>query len=689
MKTKLYTLSLKSLLVLLMSFFSLNLFAQLPASFCDGNPADWANFRNTYPINGYTLDVANSGSNLDNQFTNGSKDGDQISTWRWVLGNANDKGDITNAAVALTGTNNCILRFAGDRTSDNGAASIGFWFFVSPVSTNSNGTFSGTHTNGDLLILSDFTNGGTVPNIKVYVWQNGNLVLKTANSTGFCAAVNQTTSTVPAGFTYTNSSGNNQYAPNTFYEGAINLCAFGIGSCFSTFQFETRNSQSITASLQDFAGGSFNATPAIPTAAVLQPSCTVSTGTVTVSNFNAAYTYTLTGTNPVRPAVSSTTGVFSNVASGTYSLTATQGTCVSGPTVITVNAQPPTAIAPTLSVIQSTCTSAANSLTVTSPLGAGLTYSLDGGAFGSATTFNNLSAGSHCIRVTNSFGCISPQTCATINAQPPTPATPELSAVQPTCTSAANSLTVTSPLGAGLTYSLDGGAFGSATTFNNLSAGSHCIRVTNSFGCISPQTCATINAQPQTPARPVITITEATLCGTVASPFITVLCPVSGVTYTLTQTGLPARSVTYSGTGALAFNNLVAGKSFSITATSSLGCVSAATDCNNYITNSCSAPRMASAKTIEIKEPTTKVKAYPNPYNDKVNFVIQSSVSGKGSLEVYNMTGQKIRTIYQGMIHSGMGQMIEYIVPQANRTNLVYILRIGKEKITGKLIMGE
>ena len=186
-----------------------------------------------------------------------------------------------------------------------------------------------------------------------------------------------------------------------------------------------------------------------------------------------------------------------------------------------------------------------------------------------------------------------------------------------------------------------------------------------------------------------ITITEATLCGTVASPFITVLCPVSGVTYTLTQTGLPARSVTYSGTGALAFNNLVAGKSFSITATSSLGCVSAATDCNNYITNSCSAPRMASAKTIEIKEPTTKVKAYPNPYNDKVNFVIQSSVSGKGSLEVYNMTGQKIRTIYQGMIHSGMGQMIEYIVPQANRTNLVYILRIGKEKITGKLIMGE
>ncbi len=611
MRTKSYTIFLKSLFVLMMSFISLNLFAQLPPSFCDGNPADWANFRTTYPINGYTLDVANAASGTDNQFTQGSKDEQQISSWRWSLGNANDKGDITNAAVALTGTNNCILRFAGDRTSDNGDASIGFWFFVSPVSTNANGTFSGTHTNGDLLILSDFTNGGAVPIIGVYVWQNGSLVLKTSGSTSYCAAVNQTTAAVPAGFTYTNSSGGNQYAPNTFYEGAINLCSFGISSCFSTFVFETRNSQSITASLQDFTVGSFNATPATPTAAVSQPTCTVATGTVTVNNPNTAYTYILTGTNPVRAAVSNNTGVFNNVASGTYSLTATQGNCISAPTVIT------------------------------------------------------------------------------INAQPPTPAAPTLSAVQPTCTSAANNLTITSPLGAGLTYSLDGGAFGTATTFNNLSVGSHCVRVMNSFGCISPQTCATINAQPATPARPVITITEATLCGTVASPFITVLCPVAGVTYTLTQIGLPARSITYSGTGALVFNNLVAGKSFSITATSPLGCVSAATDCSNYTTNSCFAPRMASLKTAEIIQPTTKVTAYPNPYNDKVNFVIQSSVSGKGSLEVYNLSGQKIRTVYQGIIHSGMGQTIEYSVPQANRTNLVYILRIGKEKITGKLLQGE
>jgi hypothetical protein len=31
--------------------------------------------------------------------------------------------------------------------------------------------------------------------------------------------------------------------------------------------------------------------------------------------------------------------------------------------------------------------------------------------------------------------------------------------------------------------------------------------------------------------------------------------------------------------------------------------------------------------------------AYPNPYTDKVNFVIDSKVSGTGSLQVYNMLG--------------------------------------------------
>ncbi|MCW3110051.1 MAG: hypothetical protein JWQ09_4557, partial [Segetibacter sp.] len=216
----------------------------------------------------------------------------------------------------------------------------------------------------------------------------------------------------------------------------------------------------------------------------------------------------------------------------------------------------------------------------------------------------------------------------------------------------------------------------------------HCVRVKNSFGCISPQNCLTINSQPQTPARPVVTITEATLCGTATTPSLTVNCPVSGITYTLTQTGVAgSRTIMYSGTGTVVFGNLLAGKGFSITATNASGCVSAATNCTNYTTNSCSAPRTAAPTvTQEIKKPVTKVKAFPNPYNDKVKFIIQSAVSGKGSLEVYNMLGQKIKTVYTGFIEAGVDIPIEYNVSQADRANLIYMLRIGKEKLSGKLL---
>jgi len=595
----------------LLSFFSINLSAQILSTYCDGNPADWANFTTTYPIHAYSLDVANALSNTDNQFTGGSKDGSLISAWRWSLGNANAKGDITNAGAALTGTNNCILRFFGDRTSDNGDASIGFWFFLSPVSTNANGTFSGVHTNGDILILSDFTSGGTTPTISVYEWLNGSLVLQSPSATS-CASVNHATFPVPAGFTYTASNGSTQYAPNLFYEGAIDLCGLNLGTCFASFLVETRNSQSITASLQDFTSGSFNATPATPAATVVQPTCTVATGTVNVTNPVAGFTYTLTGTSPVRPPVTSTTGVFNNVAPGTYSLTASQGTCTSAPFTVTVNAQPPTPVAPTLS------------------------------------------------------------------------------AVQPTCTVATGSITVTAPTGAGLTYSLDGGSFQAGVTFSGLAPGQHCVRVMNSSGCISPQTCTTINPQPATPDRPVITIQEATVCGTLTAPTITVSCPVTGTTYTLTQTGVAgSQIITYNGSGTVVFT-VQAGKQFSITATSAAGCVSAATNCDNYTTNSCP-PAIAgsqSSSTIQavIKEPQTKVLAAPNPFNDRVRFTLESAVSGKGSLELYNMLGQKVSTVFQGYIQKGQVQTVEFSVAGTQRGSLIYVFRVGDQRTSGKLI---
>ena len=87
---------------------------------------------------------------------------------------------------------------------------------------------------------------------------------------------------------------------------------------------------------------------------------------------------------------------------------------------------------------------------------------------------------------------------------------------------------------------------------------------------------------------------------------------------------------------------------------------------------------------IEVKELT--VSAYPNPFTDKVRFSIVSPVSGKASLDVYNMMGQKIRTIYQGYLFAGKGQLVEYQISSSYQGNLIYTLRVGDQQVNGKLM---
>ncbi|MGZ3917264.1 MAG: hypothetical protein ACXVBN_11350, partial [Flavisolibacter sp.] len=60
----------------------------------DGHTSDWSGA--TYSA--YSHDANNTN---DNQFTQGSKDGNAISSWAWSNGQTNNKGDITNGAAIL------------------------------------------------------------------------------------------------------------------------------------------------------------------------------------------------------------------------------------------------------------------------------------------------------------------------------------------------------------------------------------------------------------------------------------------------------------------------------------------------------------------------------------------------------------------------------------------------------------
>jgi hypothetical protein len=89
---------------------------------------------------------------------------------------------------------------------------------------------------------------------------------------------------------------------------------------------------------------------------------------------------------------------------------------------------------------------------------------------------------------------------------------------------------------------------------------------------------------------------------------------------------------------------------------------------------------------IQGSTPEVTVTAYPNPYSDNIRFTIKSTISGQGTLEVYDLSGAKLQIVYSGYIHSGKGQVIEYKVPVLYRTNMMYVLRVGGKVVTGKLL---
>jgi gliding motility-associated-like protein/uncharacterized repeat protein (TIGR01451 family) len=91
-------------------------------------------------------------------------------------------------------------------------------------------------------------------------------------------------------------------------------------------------------------------------------------------------------------------------------------------------------------------------------------------------------------------GCISPGTVVTINAQPVAPSTPVATLIHPTCISVNGTITVASPIGAGMTYSVDGIDYTNTTGIFTLPAGSYNLTAKNLSGCISIGTGLILNA---------------------------------------------------------------------------------------------------------------------------------------------------------------------------------------------------
>jgi hypothetical protein len=264
----------------------------------------------------FVTDEVNSAT--DNSFLGTStKDTFDIPDWAWSPHAVQDKDDIEHAyAGAYHLTNGDTAIYAGmDRFSNAGDSTAGFWFVqdstfalctgvgtaagpngnVVNTSCTATGTFVGKHADGDVLLVSDFSQGGAVSTITVFVWNganlgitcgsgsSGSLCLDTSRSPApcdprdggdnLCGLVNNAftqqiattgkfkggpilaaTTVATGGWPFIEkTAGATSFVTGEFLEIGVDLNKLFPGGvpCFSTFFSETRSSTAATASLSD------------------------------------------------------------------------------------------------------------------------------------------------------------------------------------------------------------------------------------------------------------------------------------------------------------------------------------------------------------------------------------------------------------------------------------------------------
>jgi hypothetical protein len=254
-----------------------------------------------------------------------------------------------------------------------------------------------------------------------------------------------------------------------------------------------------------------------------------------------------------------------------------------------------------------------------------------------------------------------------------------------TCTSNASGKQIGVASEVGFTYSWTpttalSAANVSNPTANPTSTTTYTVTKTNTTSGCSNTDAVTVTVNTNAPDAPTVCVVQPSLCGP-ATGSITILSPL-GADY---EYSINNGTSWQAGT---VFNNLAAGSVTGIKVKKlSSGCISNAVNCD---ASNCSqsAARVATTSIQSLNdgnEGQTTVKAFPNPFSANVKFVVTASQGGNGSLELFNMLGQKVKTIFQGRILSG-DNTFQVNLPSMRSAQLIYVLRVGDKKVTGKLL---
>src|SRR5713101_2283028 len=353
-----------------------------------GLPTDWQALFDTggntitpLPSGGLDAHWVNDGPHAvpdTTTFTTGSKDTLDIANNGWQCTPSNNltpKDDILHAySFAIIPTSgpragHVLLYLGFERFANNGAGDVGVWLLQDPnvncSSPKGAVSFSGAHTVGDVLVVGEFSTGGSVTTLSAFEWVGGSSPLSplpaggtdctvAASTANFCARSNSVSISTPWA-TQDKTSVPNTLATAEFLELGVDLTGLfstggGNAPCIIKFLFDTRTSPSVTATLVDYALGILTSCPtstikttvsptpialgqsASDTATVtLTPSTFTVSGSVTFSAYSslsdcsAGANSKFTNTKTIGPAsspASVTSAAFTPLAPGTYYWTA-------------------------------------------------------------------------------------------------------------------------------------------------------------------------------------------------------------------------------------------------------------------------------------------------------------------------------------------------------------------------------
>ncbi|MEP7376905.1 MAG: hypothetical protein ABI675_26130 [Chitinophagaceae bacterium] len=442
----------------------------------------------------------------------------------------------------------------------------GFTYSINGVAYQASNTFSGLAA-GNYTISAKNSNGciGTTP-----------VTIGTSNPcAGITVAV--TTTKVDPLIGQSNGSITASATGGTGFTYSLNNGAFQTSGAFprlatGNYTVTAKNANGCTGVTQVTLGSTnpCAGVTVVVTTTKVDPVTGQSNGSITASaTGGTGFTYSLNN------GAFQTSGAFTGLSAGNYTITAKNANGCTGVTQVALGSTNPCAgvtVVVSLAKVDPSVSQSNGSVTASATGGTGFTYSLNNGAYQASGTFSGLAAGNYTVTAKNSSGCLGTKQITLTATNPCAGVTVAvtLTKVDPSANQSNGSVTASATGGTGFTYSLNNGAYQASGTFSGLAAGNYTVTAKNSNGCLGTKQITLTATNPCTNTSIVLTsvIVNASPCTTGANGKINVTATGStGFTYNLNNGAYQASNV---------FSSLAAG-SYTIGVKDVNGCTKTAT----------------------------------------------------------------------------------------------------------------